>query len=68
MKLFPKTVNASVIRQKGDLKTVASRKQNTPNFPKNEHFLTPNMHTYVCVSRGKKCSFFRKFDMLCFLE
>ena len=25
------------------------------------------MHTYVCVSVGKKCSFFRKFDVLCFL-
>ena len=26
------------------------------------------MHTYVCVSGGKKCLFFRKFDVLCFLE
>ena len=34
MKLFPKTVKASVIRQKGDLKTGASRKQNTPIFRK----------------------------------
>ena len=24
--------------------------------------------TYVCVSRGKKCLFFGKFGMLCFLE
>ena len=24
--------------------------------------------TYVCVSGGKKCSFFRKFGVLCFLE
>ena len=24
--------------------------------------------TYVCVSRGKKCLFFRNFDVLCFLE
>ena len=23
---------------------------------------------YVCVSGGKKCSFFEKFDVLCFLE
>ena len=22
----------------------------------------------LCVSEGKKCSFFRKFDVLCFLE
>ena len=26
------------------------------------------MHTDVCVSGGKKCSFFGKFDLLCFLE
>ena len=25
-------------------------------------------NTYVCVSGGKKCSFFGKFAMLCFLE
>ena len=24
--------------------------------------------TYVCVSGGKKCSFFGKFGVLCFLE
>ena len=45
-----------------------SRKQSTPNFPKNEHFVPPDMHTYVCVSGGKKCSFFEKFGVLCLLE
>ena len=25
------------------------------NFPKNQHFLLPDTHTYVCVSGGKKC-------------
>ena len=25
-------------------------------------------HTYVCVLGGKKCSFFGKFGVLCFLE
>ena len=34
----------------------------------NECFLPPHMHTYVWVSGGNKCSFFRKFDLLCFLE
>ena len=29
-----------------------SRKQSTPNFPKNEHFLPLDTHTYV--SGGKK--------------
>ena len=37
-------------------------------FKKNEHFLPPDMHTYVCVSGSKKCSFFGKCDVLCFLE
>ena len=27
-----------------------------------------NTHAYVCVSGGKKCSFFGKFGALCFLE
>ena len=43
-------------------------KQSKPNFPKNEHFLPPDTHTYVCVLGGKKCSFFRKFGVLCLLE
>ena len=51
-----------------NLKTGVSRKQSTPNFSKNEHFLPPDTYTYVCVSGGKKCSFFRKFGVLCFLE
>ena len=25
-----------------------TRKQSMPNFPKNEHFLPPDMHTHVC--------------------
>ena len=45
-----------------------SIKQSTPSFAKNEHFLPPDMHMYVCISGGKKCLFFRKFGMLCVLE
>ena len=56
------------MRQKrANLETSLTRKQSTQNFPKNEHFLPPDMHTYVCVSGGKKCSIFGKFGMLCFL-
>ena len=51
-----------------NLKTGVSKKQSTPKFPKNKHFLPPDTHTYVCVSGGKKCLFFRNFDMLCFFE
>ena len=25
------------------------------NFPKNEHILPPDTHTYVCISGVKKC-------------
>ena len=37
-------------------KRVLQSKQSTPSFLKNEHFLPPD-----------KCSFFRKFGVLCFL-
>ena len=46
------------------LKTEVTKIQSTPNFPKNERFLPPDTHTYVCVSGGKKRSFFGKFDVL----
>ena len=39
--------NSSVIRQKGNLKTGVSRKQSTPKFPKNKHFLPPDTHTFL---------------------
>lgn len=44
---------------------VAIRKRSTANFPKNEHFLTPDTHMYVL--RRKKCSSFGKFGLLCFI-
>ena len=47
---FLNDLNWSALRQKGE-------SQSTPNVPKNEHFLSPYTHTYVCVSGGKKCSF-----------
>ena len=56
----------SVSKSLANLKTEVSRKQNMPNFPKNEHFLSPDTH--VCVLRGKKYSFFKKIGVLCFLE
>ena len=34
-----RTYNSSVIGKMANLKTGVSRKQSTPNFPKNEHFL-----------------------------
>ena len=59
--------NSSIIRQKYESLNGVTRKQSTPHFPKNEHFLPPDTHKFVCVSGGKKCSSFGKFDVLCFL-
>ena len=50
---------SSVVKQMHGLETGVSRKQSTTNFPKN---------SYVWVPAGKKCSFFGKFDVLCFLK
>ena len=47
-------------------KQMFQEKQSMPNFLKNEHFLPPDTHTYVCLSGGKECSFFGKFGELCF--
>ena len=50
--------------KRANLKTDISRKQSTPNFPKNEHFLPPDTHI-----RGKEMFvFFGKFGVVCFLE
>ena len=53
---------------RANLKTGVSRKQSTSNFPKNEHFLPPDTHTYMCVSGDKKCSFFGKLACFVFLK
>ena len=51
-----------------NLKTGVSRKQSTPKFLKNKHFLPPDKHMHVCVSGGKKCLLFENFSVLCFLK
>ena len=40
------SLNSLIISKRANLKTVVSRKQSTPNFPKNEHFLPSDTHTY----------------------
>ena len=40
---------SSVIRQKANLKRGISRKQSRSDFPKNEHFLPHDTHTYMYV-------------------
>ena len=37
-------------------------------FKKTARQIFPKTNTYVCVSGGKKCSFFGKFGVHCFLE
>ena len=54
-------------RKRANLKTGVTRKPSTPNFSKNDHFLPPGPHTHTYISGGKKCSFFGKFGLLCFL-
>ena len=53
--------------KRANLKTEVIRKQSTPNFPKNKHFLPPDPHMFVYVLGGKKFLFFGKFGVLCFL-
>ena len=38
------------------------------NFPRNEHFSPSLTYTYLWVSEGKKCLFFRKCCVPCLLE
>ena len=45
---------------RANLKTEASRKQTTSNFPKNDHFLPPDTHTYVRNVRFSE-------NLLCFV-
>ena len=55
------------IPKSSNAKTGVTRKQRTPNFPKNDYFVPRVTHTCVCLSMGKKCSFLGKFGVLCFL-
>ena len=60
--------NLSVTRQKVESQNGGNKKKTKrAKFHEKQTFLTPDTHTYVCVSGSKKCSFFEKFGMLCFL-
>ena len=54
----------SVIKPKGKSQNGCFKKRKHPKFSEKRSFLTP----YERVSAGKKCSFFGKFPVLCFLE
>ena len=59
--------SSSVIRQKGESKNGCFKKIKRAKFSEKRTFLTP-WYAHVCVSGGKKCSYFGKFGVLCFLE
>ena len=59
---------SSVVMPKAEFQS-ESKKINKarPNFPKSNHYLLPDTHTYVSVNEAKNCSFFRKFECAVFL-
>ena len=59
---------SSVIRQKGESQGGCFKKTKHTKLSKKLTFLTPDTLAQVCVSGGKKCLFFGKFGVLCFLE
>ena len=58
----------SGIRQKGESQNGCFKKAKHAKISEKQTFLTPDTHTYVCVSGGKKCLFLGNFGVLCFFE
>ena len=52
----------------GEYQNGCYKKTKHAKFSEKRTFLPPDTHTYVCVSGGKKYSFFGKFGELCFLN
>ena len=54
IRILPKILinKSSVIRQKRESQNECFKKIKYVKFPKNEHFLPPDTHMYVCVSGG----------------
>ena len=66
--LYHLNSNTSVIRQKGESRNRYFKKTKHVKFSEKQLFLTPwYVHVRVRIG-GKKCSFFGKFDLLCFPE
>ena len=53
----------SAIRQTGKSQNGCYKKTKRTKFSRKEH-LPSDTHTYVCVTAGKKCSFFGKFGVV----
>ena len=56
-----------VVREKGESQNGCYKKTNHVKISEKWTFLPLDTHTWVYVTGGKKCLFFRKFGMLCFL-
>ena len=50
--LFSEKSKSLVIRQNGESQTGCLRKQNTPNFLKNDYVLPPDTYTHTCAYQG----------------
>ena len=63
------TQNTHIVGNKanGESQNGCFKKTKHAKFSGKQTFLPPEMHTYMCVSVGKKYSSFGKFDLLCFL-
>ena len=54
--------NSSLIKQNGGSQSGCHKKTKDATFSLKQTFLTPDTHTYVHVSEGKKCSFYRNSE------
>ena len=63
MKITTNKLLPSVIKQKSESQNGCFKKMNHAKFSQKQTF-----NTYVRVSGGKKCLFFGKFGVFCFLE
>ena len=52
---------------KGRISKLVLQENKTRQIFRKENISYPLIRTRVCVSRGKKCSFFEKFGVFCFL-
>ena len=59
---------SSVMSQNGEFQNGCFKKTKHAKFYEKQTSLIPDAHTYMCLSGGKKCSFFGKVGVLCFLE
>ena len=65
-RFFFQIYNLSALRWKGESQNGGNKKTKHAKLSEKTNNFFPS-NTHVCVSGDKKCSFFRKFCVLCFL-